>query len=289
MTEKMMNTLLENFKKEGTPTEPVITALAEYLYTTLSRFRLEYLDEDTRGDYLVSIYPRLGRIIEQFDPERAAFSTYIRSVVRLSWRTFTQERYGSEARQKVYNTEEATHLLSLEAEHARTVGCASMVCDNEPAYMLDQALCPHTNLSRKKQEVRARRLYLLACKSGLMLDDRMLGRIAARIGFDRDFLRDKLEEIRASCGTKKERLQKCIEKRNCYYIRTQQCLYEMKYLDTESSRYFALEKEYHYCLRRWKDMHRQVLRKISTPSNRFLADKLGISRGTIDATLASHQ
>jgi len=287
MTEKTLNALLENRKKDGMPNEPAIAALAEYLYTNLGRFRLDYLDDDTRGDFLVMIYPRLGRIIEQFDPERAAFSTYIRSVVRLSWRTFTRDRYGSEARQKVYNTEEATRLLSLDAERARTGRWSCMACDDEPAYLLARAFGSQEKLSRKKQELRARRMYLLACKSGSMLDDRLLGHIAARTGLDRTFLREKLEEIRVSCSSKKEKLQKCIEKRNGYYIRTQRCLYEMKYLEKESTRHSVLEKEYRYCLKRWKDMHRQTLRKISTPSNRFLAVTLGISRGTIDATLAS--
>lgn len=289
MTEKTLNTLLEKSKKDGMPNEPAIAALAEYLYTNLARFRLDYLDDDTRGDFLVSIYPRLGRIIEQFDPERAAFSTYIRSVVRLSWRTFTRDRYGSEARQKVYNTEEATRLLSMEAECTRKGEWPRIACDDEPVYMLERAFSAEDRLSRKKQELHARRMYLLACKSGLMLDDRMLCLIAARTGLDRDFLRVKLEEIRDSCAIKKEKLQKCIEKRNGYYIRTQRCLYEMKYLEKESTRYSTLEKEYRYCLKRWTDMHRQALRKISTPSNRFLAETLGISRGTIDATLASHK
>jgi len=289
MTETMLKALLENSTHDGTPQDTVIAALAEYLYTHLGRFRLEYMDEDTRGDFLVSLYPRLGKIIEQFDPQRASFSTYIRSVIRLSWRTFSRDRYGSEARQKVYCAEEATRLLSIEAEQDRPGGWSCIACDDEPVYMLDRALQGGKNLSRKKQELRARRLYLLACKSGLMLDDRTLDRIAERTGFDREFLREKLEQIGASGGTRKEKLQKCIEKRNGYYIRSQRCLYEMKYLEKDSSRYGALEKEYRYCVRRWTDMRDRTRRKISTPSNRFLAEILGISRGTIDATLASRR
>ncbi len=287
MTENTVRTLLEEYRNNKTSRESVISALAEYLYTRLGRFRLEYLDEDMRGDFIVSIYPRLGKIIEQFDPNRASFSTYLRSVIRLSYRTFTRDRYGSEARQKVFNREEGTRLLSLEAERSHGGKDAACAREDEPAYLIRHAFGKTGGLSAKQQEVRARRIFLLACKAGSILDDRMIRRIARNTGFSEQFLCEKLEEIRASCCNKKDKLQACIEKRNGYYIRTQRCLYEMKYLEKESSRYAALEKEYRYCLKRWTDMRRETGRKISSPSNRFLALALGISRGTIDATLAS--
>ena len=61
----------------------------------------------------------------------------------------------------------------------------------------------------------------------------------------------------------------------------------MKSFEKDSIRYENLEKEYKYCIKRWNDIRNSPERKIYTPSNRFLAVTLGISRGTIDATLAS--
>ena len=82
-------------------------------------------------------------------------------------------------------------------------------------------------------------------------------------------------------------MQAIHEQQNATYVRAQKSLFEMKYLDRDSSRYLALEKEYRYCVKRLESLRAQSLRQIRSPSNRFLAATLGMSRGTVDATLAA--
>jgi hypothetical protein len=295
MTEDHLNSLIDSYintaeKEEDRKKnllEKAVAGLGEYLYLNLTRFKLDYLTEDIRSDFILALYPRLNKIIRQFDPEKASFRTYIRSVVRLSYHTFTRNRYGCEARQKVYETEEATRLLYLEAEKSLPEDRYSMVYEDEISYFMQQALSKTDRMSKKKQEIHARKIFLLACKTGSFLDDTVIARIAELTGYKISYISDKLEHLRGECEKKNEKMKRNLERLTGFYIRKRRCLYEMKYLDKDSSRYISLEKEYRYCIKRWTDIRLRNSRQIHSPSNRFLADILGLCRGTIDTTLAS--
>ncbi len=295
MTEDVMIGLVEEYKKKEDresesktlAREKAIGALGEFLYLHLHRFRLDYVTEDTRSDFIVSLYPRFGAIIDQYDSSRASFGTYIRSIVRLSYRTFTRARYGYEARQKVYEMEEVTRLLSTDPERVPEEKRHREVCDAQVAYVLSKTLKKSLAMSKKKQEIHGRKIFLLACKAGIDLDDSLIKKLADSSGFTVEYLRTNLDRIREKCLKKSEQLQYISEKQNSFYIRCQRCLYEMKYLDKDSSRYLALEKEYRYCRKRWTAIREQAAKQIRAPSNRYLSSALGISRGTIDTTLAT--
>lgn len=289
MTEEaIFSTVLSaNKARENKELALAVTALAEFIYTRFHQFNLDCRDEDTRSDYLVWMYPRLSGVIANYNPEKASFRTYLNWVVRLSFRTFIRNRYGLEARQKAYETEEATRLLSIEAEYTNEAEEESLASEDEAGYRKETGSGPEAKLSRKKKEIRSRMIFLLACKAGNYLDDALIARVARATGYGENYVRGKLECILRASDQTRERSRHCLEKRNGYYIRAQKCLYEMKFFERDTSRYASLEKEYHYCQRRWNDLRTGRSSRYKSPSNRFLARALGISRGTIDSTLAS--
>ena len=289
MTEKDLCKAIENYKNSAAEDmrEKAIQTLGIYLYTGLQRYRLDYLDEDIRSDFIVWMYPRFGKIIDQFDNAKASFNTYISWVVRLSYRTFCRSRYGSEARQKVLEAEETTRLMSIEAENSNTGLWNSCTSETTENYGKMKTLSAKPPLSKKKKELHARRIFLLACKAGNFLDESAAAKIADYTGYDEEYVRSKLEYIRSKCSAKREQMQAIREKQNSCYIRAQKCLLEMKFLEKGSSRYESLDKEYRYCIKRLESLRARASRQIRAPSNRFLASALGISRGTIDSTLAS--
>jgi len=265
------------------PKRDAIAGLCIYLYGNLDRFRLENLDEDTRGDFIAWIYPRFAGIIDQFDPSRASLRTYLTWVVRLSWRTFLKKRYSNLARQKVFEIEEMTQILSRETEFADAGEDGGYTAEIAPGY----ADGGDSGLSPKRREILSRTVFLLACKAGNYIDDASIRQVSRVTGYSERYILDKIEVIRMKCSKKRDAELRLAERKNEYYIRAQRCLYEMKFLDRESARYFQLKKEYEYCIRRIDTIRTRESRRIRTPSNRLLAATLGISRGTIDATLAS--
>jgi hypothetical protein len=289
--------------------ERAVRELGSFLYGGLKRFKIDVQSDDSRSDFIAWIYPRLPGIIRHFDEERASFNTYITWVVRLSWRTFWRNQYSRDACQRVLETEAFTTLLSVEADRANANEWNSCTADTGRTYArkpLVPPLAPRSGTgskaarerrrkparseslpSAKKREIEARKVFLLACKAGNFLDEAAIGKIARLTGYDEAYIRSTVAIIQDRCKVKRERMQAIREQQNATYIRAQKNLFEMKYLDRDSSRYLALEKEYRYCVKRLERLRTQSLRQIRSPSNRFLAATLGMSRGTVDATLAS--
>jgi hypothetical protein len=291
MTEQALTELVAEARITGNQSarEQAVGELATFIYLQLHQFHVDCRNEDTRGEYIVWMYPKLEGIIARFKPERASFRTYLTWVVKLSFRTYMRNRYTQEARNRAWQSEEETRIMSLEAE--QETGADWNVCTSEKEARYEESQTgagrKRIFLSDKKKEIRARKIFLLACKAGNFLDDEMIAHVAAQTGYSDNYIREKLDFIRKAGARNRDRARACVEKQNGYYIRARRCLVEMRTTESTAPRYAALEKEYLYCWRRWNALRNCRSARIRPPSNRFLAAALGISRGTIDSTLAS--
>ena len=291
MTEEALIKLIAESRITGDAAsrEKSVSELAAFIHLQLHQFHIDCKNEDTRGEYIVWMYPRLEGVIARFKPEKASFRTYLNWVVKLSFRTYMRNRYAQEAKLRAWQSEEETRILSMDAEQGNGTGWNFCASEKEAGYEELKTITgsKRKNLSEKKQEIRARKIFLLACKAGNYLDEDMIARVAALTGYSERYIREKLEFIRKASAHNRDRVRTCIEKQNGYYIRARRCLVEMRFFDRNSPRFAALEKEYRYCRRRWNTLRNCRAARIRPPSNRFLAGALGISRGTIDSTLAS--
>jgi hypothetical protein len=240
-------------------------------------------------------------LIEHYDPTRGAFSTYLRSIVRLAFQTFLHNLYSKENRERMYELEETTDILSREAEaESESFGVVShFAAEGFKPYQVfpagqpgeppsvTRATPPADTLSPKQREVRARKILLLACKAGCYLDDRDIERVAELSGYELAYVRNAIDIIRSSCLHKQDRIRQSREKHNGFYIRSLRCLHELRGLEKDSPRREQLEKEYQYCRKRQLRIRLRAERHQRTPSNRLVSTILGINRGTVDATLAS--
>ena len=287
--EKLSDTVL-SYKKEKSVLnkENAVNAMVEYLYLNLSRYRLALHDEDTRSDYITWLYPKISRIVEQFNPEKAGLRTYLNWVVHLTFKSFCRDLYGKEARQQVYLMEEQTRILSEMADRANSGQWQETLSDTGLSYPDTLRARNNKNgTSSKKQELTSRKLLLLACKSGYALDDQLIAKIVHKTGMNEDDLRNQLNFVRQRWMLSLDHVRELREKRYGYYLRAQKSLLEMKNVTSDSTRYAYLEREYAYCIKRVEYLKNQGERLHTAPSNRFLASVLGMCRGTVDATLAS--
>jgi hypothetical protein len=288
MTINDLSDLVEQYKTDenACTLTCAIQALGEYLYLNLSRYRLALRDEDTRSDFLAWLYPGFPRLLSQYDPAKAGFRTYLNWVVLLNFKTFCREQYGNEARQRVYLLEEQTRILSEMAEKTNTGSWQELLSENVEEYHSNGAKRRRSRTS-KNQEMTARKVLLLACKSGNGIDDELLANIVRQTGISEAWLRNRLDTVRQRWMLWLDRLRILREKRYAYYLRAQKSRLEMQNLDPDSTRYAILERDYRYCTKRVDDLKNQCARLQIAPSNRFLAQVLGMCRGTVDSTLAS--
>ncbi len=260
-----------------------IDALGVFLYENLQKYRLSIRDEDTRSDFIVWLYPRFGGMIDRFNPERASFGTFLNWNVRLTFRSFCRSRYGTEARQRVYEAEEETRIRSEMAEQENSGSWELYAEERSPGPPRGGS----TGATRKRREIEARTLLLLACKAGYDMDDATIESVSGHTGLDPRDLRERVERVRTQSLHCQDRLRLAREREYRYYLRASRCLFEMGQIDKATNRYQALERERAYCQRRIASIRDQIERQQKTPSNRFLAKTLGFCRGTVDATLAA--
>ncbi len=264
-----------------------IAALAEFLYTRLNQFRVHCANDDVKSDYIVWMYPRFKRIIDRFDPGKASLRTYLGWVIGLSFRTFIRASYGQEANQRAYECEEATRILSVEAECGAHDVWVDGTADAEAVFARLPSIAEDAHLSAKKKEIRARTILLLACKSGCYLDESHIAKVAEMTDYDENYVRNTIERIQAALRKKTDRSKSALERKNGFYVRARRCAIEMRYLDEKTARYEKLRRERVYCQKRWQELCERGKIRVNSPSNRFLAATLGLSRGTVDATLAT--
>jgi len=265
----------------------LVARLAEYLYLNMDRYRLEWNDEDRIRDYFSWLYPKFAPILSKFDPAKASFGTYLFWNVRMSWKSYIRASFSQQAKERVLEAEERTRVLCQDAEWLDSDAWVCSTLDEVAPYAESGGERLARRVTKKQRAIQARRILLLACKSSPFLDDNDIARVARETCYDEDNLRKKVEELRAACKEKNRVVSRSKERVNDLYFRVQRCKYEMKYLDSDSSRYADLKRECETCEKRLELARRVASRHHKTPSNRLLARTLGIPRGSVDSTLAS--
>lgn len=276
-------------EKEDPLLEGLVSATAEYLYENMERYRLDWIDEDRKGDFFLWLYPKFPRILGKFDPLRASFGTYLYWNVRMAWKSFIRSRFSEEARRKVIEQEARETCLAMEGENRYGVRLNEDSSDRlvrglERREKGDDAV---SSLSEKRREIHSRTVLLLACKACSLLEERHFTHIARETGLSQDQLRTLVERVRTESAVREETVKRTGERINVLYHRLRRCRYEMRYLEPDSSRYRELQRECATCEKRLQTARATARRHIRSPSNRLLSRILGIPRGTVDSTLAS--
>lgn len=271
--------------------ERAIKEVSLYLYLHMNKYRLKIRDEDTLSDFFVWLFPKIGGIVQRYNPERSLFTTYLSMTIRLTYRNFCRMRYTDQARQKVYQTEEEARILSITAEQYNSGNWNDYLSELETHYSDEensQNKKPKRKKSAKQKEIEARRLLLLACKNAHLLSDSQIEAIARMAGFSQEFLKSRIDLVRQTAALAQDRIRLNREKEYTYYLRSQKCLHEMKELE-EGPLFEQIEKEYQYCLKRIADLRITISHQPASPSNRLLAKKLGFCRTVVDSALAREE
>lgn len=290
MNEEVLYEKIRELSVDGRNTETnrhlAVSGLAEFVYFNLYRFKLQWFDEDTRSDFVLWLYPKFEGIVLNYNDERSSLKTYLYMMIRHCYRSFMKERFGSEARQRVFEQEEETRILSEQIDMSDSLQC-QYTGSNEPANAPQSKKNKKPELTQKRKEVLARKILLLACKCSDLVDDALILQASELTGKDTLWFSSSLERIRERTAAKRTKVRLNREKQNMYYIRALGCAYEMQELDHNTARYRLLERRHEFCLKRLESARFQARHQNRRPSNREIARILGICRGTVDSTLAS--
>ena len=291
-----MDAFLQNRSEEAK--QELVRAVAVYVFSSLKCIlgKAYPADEDARGEFILWLYPRLERIIDRFDPKKASFSTYVSVSVKYRYIRFCSGRIRDE---EIRRTAEDEEMKFCEGFH--------MECDKElwasetpPAYNTawcseDALVAPYVLERSRKSEAAKRRMerdiLLLALKSTFYLSEEMIEKVAAFCEIPRLKLDRLLEAVRRDYSARQTVYETLRLRKYRYYIRAFSCREKLLKLmeasgSSDSEKMQAVEKELDFCDKQEKRIDHRMKRLQRDPSNRYIAQLLGMSRGSVNSRLA---
>lgn len=236
-----------------------------FLLENYKQFNLFNRDRDEFTDYLCWLYPCLNRAIDAYKETGSSFDAYIYAIVRRS----AKARAVREAAH--YRTEYA--YWEARAEEELLLG------EDAPPY-LDPEESP-------KPVSNPRQVLILLLKSYFFVSDDFVARVAPAVGIRVEDLLTMLDKLRAWY---RERDGKTLQLKEQLHVQYYRCVVLRKRLELFSEHDDSLHKAL-VCryLKRAYSSYMVIKQRLSgmnlKPSNRQIAEVLGIPKGSVDSTL----
>ncbi len=279
----------------------LVSVAATYIFSNLKCILVKLCphDEDTKSEFILWLYPQIERIIDNFNPSKAAFHTYLSVGVKYRYLRFCEEKSKHREIVETAEKEEIKFLKGYDIENCPDSLC---VCDKdevyEPSCKLEEkkAYCNSylhkfsgkTDSAKKRM---SRDILLLTLKSTFDLSEELIDKISVLYSIPRNELDSLIELVRRDYSERQSIYERLRTQKYNYYLRSQLCCKKISELETGSSVYDRekikeMEKERDFCDRQSLRLCNRMKKLQRNPSNRYLANLLNMPRGSVNSALA---
>jgi hypothetical protein len=254
--------LLKDVSQDDAQGSPAVPTLFEAIYRYPAVFGYDELDEDARSAFLLSLYPRLPRLIKSYNPERSHFSAYVAMAVKLyvkSWkRQAAKERATRDSLLYCYHCESGFRSGLTAAEQ-------------EPEYG------PTIMLNLRPSKHYADMLLVVALKCAVHLSDPQIAAIAHAAGVSPRIVCSYVADIKQKLTPKIMLRQQLVESRNRAWFYKAKYRLELERLLPGTGQYSIVEKQYAYQARILEIKNYLLKEKLLlVPPNTYIAGILHI-------------
>ncbi len=257
--EKPLQALLDQFRNGYIDRRTLEGRIFSHLKRYPGRFKLRYLNEEERIDLLLTLYPRIARGIDRYEERGSCFDGYVSALISWGYRTAL--------RQNQQRDQLETFLWSTKTEEAVQEPTLSFKDVNE------------REIQRPKNP---RQVLILTLKCCLYISDDFAGRIARAVGMEKSELWLTMEKLKEKATQRIERRQFFEEKVGAYWCRILTVESKISGGDEAAER---LKEELVDLHKRHDEALKRLEHCESSPSNKEIAEILGIPKGTVDASL----
>ena len=289
MQEDIVETILADFSRKNKQ-KKAVDMLFQYLYFNLGEFGVYCGSEDMRSDFLLWLYPKLDTIIGDYNPDRSIFPTYLRMSLTYSWKLFLRR-----------NREQATYDSVAQDDQQRVVKTRQEEQDGLHTYELYAASLPPSytvspektqsiqdtiRWKIKRKDIYTRYFLELLCKSCFCIDDHLLQTVAGHLGISVRKVRRLIEDVKELTDKRDTVYNEWVAKRDFYYVRYKSATLQLRKVDeAHGSVIKRLKNRQAYSYARWQGYLKRIQEYTRGPSNRVLAQQLGVSRATVNSDL----
>jgi hypothetical protein len=250
----------------------------ETVFEERRRFNLHRWRDEDCGDFMSWVYPRLSKAIDSYRDTGASFETYIGAVVRWSSKEYRARMADSKI------AEYTSWTVRFPDEY---------VCQTEPEYFEEappektepEQPGPEQSKIAPRWRKNPRQLLFLILKCYWYISDDFLDRIAPRIGIETEYLKKTVDKMRALRLSRDEELRCLRERIYCQFYRC--IMYEKRLaaMPENSVLCLRMKSRLQKARQRLEAMRKRLAGTRPDATNRQIAEIIGISKGTVDASL----
>lgn len=276
MKEKELEMLFLQPKTNSESYKRLAKALMAYVYMHPERFNLHRIDEDTRSEFILWMYPKFYTVSKRYDAGKGNLFAYLSVVIRWNYINWQKRVCSNAAYDEILTTYAADECRYRQSDEEIHESEEWMAAEPSRLYMANSVnRCP---MSVKK-------LLVLALKSCLFLDESHVQALSKISGYSEKRIFSYIEALQPGLEKRCLKLEEMGKRRNMYYIKAHKYRHEMYKVDKTKIRYDILEKQYRLYIDKWQRASHVCKFLPRTPTNRSIADVLKIRRSSVDGIL----
>jgi hypothetical protein len=242
-----------------------------FLVNNRTKISTRHWKNDDYEEFISWFYPRLNKAIDTYKETGSSFDAYITNIVR----TASKEYRMRETINVV--TEQSAWNAQIPDYYAR---------EETPVYIHEK---PNSEITKIILQIKGRKnpkqLLALILKCYYYISDRFLEKIAGHTGLDKKILKEMIEKLRVIREKREDAFYRMKERIYGQFYRCIVYEHRLSYITENTTMYYKLKQRLKKARNRLEKMRKRALKVRTCPSNREIAGVIGVTKGSVDATL----
>ena len=262
--EKPLSDLYKQYRMGEMSKKDLEGKMFRYLLDHFDKYRFFRGNRDKWDEFLSWLYPRISRAIDLYKDFGSSMDAYISALIK--------------GAAKEYFHREVNHYLT---EYAcwRAKAEEIYLHENEPVYTESVVDCSIPG------DLKPRQVLFLLLKSYFYASDELIKQVTMTIGMDTEGVKKMIDKLHRMRSEQEAEILNMREHLQCQYYR---CLAYQKRMQSSfqgTEYYEELKDRFDRAMRRFYRMKKRLEGMRKGPSNRMIAEVVGIPKGTVDSGL----
>jgi len=242
-----------------------------YLINNKGKIITRHWKNDEYEEFISWFYPRLNKSIDSYKETGSSFDAYITNIVRTAAKEYKMKNVINEV------TEQTAWNAQIPDFYAR---------EESPNYISDKPDIEITQfINQLKGRKNPKQLLALILKCYYFVSDDFIDKIAVHTGLNTNILKDMIIKLRVMREKRDDYIYRLKERIYGQFYRCIVYEHRLSYITENTTMFFKLKERLEKARNRLDKMRKRAVKIRTCPSNREIAGVIGITKGSVDATL----
>jgi len=271
MQENTLNVLYFTFIERKINRDEFEGRVFNYLLKNKAKIITRCWKNDEYEEFISWFYPRLNKAIDSYKETGSSFDAYLTNIVRTAAREYKMRV-----------------TINVVTEHSAWNAQIPefYVREEAPVYSSDK---PDTEISQLIKQIRGRKnpkqLLALILKCYYYISDDFIDKIAVYTELNKKILKEMIEKLRIIREKRDDHIYRMKERIYGQFYRCIVYEHRLTYITENTTMFFKLKQRLDKARNRLDKMRKRAGKIRTCPSNREIAGVIGITKGSVDATL----